>query len=98
MDVFSTTANNQNKYLSASVARSDQSDLLTSDFKAAPFWWDSAPLVDRTAIEVPEKCDVAIVGSGYTGLCAAIELASHGRQCVVFDAEEIGAGLSLIHI
>jgi glycine/D-amino acid oxidase-like deaminating enzyme len=39
-------------------------------------------------------CDVAIVGSGYTGLCAAIALARGGRHVVVLDAEDAGWGCS----
>lgn len=70
------------------------SELLSADFKAAPFWWDASPLVDRSTPAIPEKCDIAIIGSGYSGLCAALELAGNGRQCVVFEADEIGAGCS----
>ncbi len=70
------------------------STLLSDDFKAAPYWWDASPLLDRSSNEIPDECDVAIIGSGYSGLCAALELARNGRQCVVFEADEIGAGCS----
>ena len=38
--------------------------------------------------------DVAVVGAGYTGLCAAITLADAGRSVVVLDAAEPGHGAS----
>ena len=44
--------------------------------------------------KVPEKIDVAIIGSGYTGLCAALTLVKAGCEVVVFDAEDAGWGCS----
>ncbi|GLO53548.1 hypothetical protein PPUN110474_49490 [Pseudomonas putida] len=38
--------------------------------------------------------DVAIIGAGFTGLCAAIQLAEAGISCVVVDAAEPGWGAS----
>lgn len=38
--------------------------------------------------------DVAIIGSGYTGLHAAIETARGGRQTIVLDAQDPGWGCS----
>ena len=69
-------------------------ELLTDDFKAAPYWWDASPQTVRSDKAIPDKCDVAIIGSGYTGLCAALELSANGRQCLVLDASEPGAGCS----
>lgn len=40
------------------------------------------------------KCDIAIIGAGYTGLSAALHLAEHGAQVVVIDAGEPGWGAS----
>ncbi|KAE8754974.1 FAD-dependent oxidoreductase [Paraburkholderia madseniana] len=55
-----------------------------------------------TAIKAPSlkalsgnvSCDVAIVGSGFTGLSTAIHLAELGLDCVVVDAAEPGWGAS----
>ncbi len=45
--------------------------------------------------EVPlQKVDVAIVGSGYTGLNAALVTARAGRSTLVLDANDVGWGCS----
>lgn len=41
-----------------------------------------------------DAVDVAIIGSGYTGLHAAIETARGGRQTIVLDAQDPGWGCS----
>ena len=69
-------------------------DLFTSNFKAEPYWWEAAPRPDLGTPELPAKADVVIVGSGYTGLCAAIQTARGGRSTVVIDADDAGYGCS----
>lgn len=46
------------------------------------------------AAALPAACDVLIIGSGYTGLSAAIQTARAGRRTVVVDAEAAGFGCS----
>lgn len=60
-----------------------------------PYWWDATPAegVGREKT-IPAKCDVAIVGSGFTGLSAALTLAEAGRDVVVFERERAGFGAS----
>ncbi|HMB75075.1 MAG TPA: FAD-dependent oxidoreductase, partial [Kiloniellaceae bacterium] len=62
--------------------------------KETPLWWDDVPPPDIPRQEPPATADVAIVGSGYTGLNAALETARGGRSTVVFDAESAGWGCS----
>ncbi|MFO1303219.1 MAG: FAD-binding oxidoreductase [Burkholderiales bacterium] len=62
--------------------------------KLAPYWWDDVPRPALPEGSVPPEVDVAIVGSGYTGLHAAIVTARGGRHTVVFDAEDAGYGCS----
>jgi glycine/D-amino acid oxidase-like deaminating enzyme len=69
-------------------------DILTHDFKAEPYWWDRTPRPDLGTPTLPTSVDVAIIGSGYTGLCAAIQVARAGRSTVVLDAEDAGWGCS----
>lgn len=57
------------------------------------FWVENTPRPDGLATdELPSKADVAIVGSGYTGLNAAIELAKSGANVVVLEQETVGWG------
>jgi glycine/D-amino acid oxidase-like deaminating enzyme len=65
------------------------------DHKEQPFWWEAAPRPEELgAGQLPSKADVVIIGSGYTGLNAAIQTARGGRHTVVVDAEAAGWGCS----
>jgi len=61
-----------------------------------PYWWQAAPRLkaEPPAFPSPAKADIAIVGSGITGLVAGMELARAGRSVVVFEAGEPGIGAS----
>ena len=41
---------------------------------------------------LPPRAEVAVIGGGVVGLCAAYELAAHGRQVVVIDQGPIARG------
>ena len=63
--------------------------------KLEPVWLDDTPhSAPATPDLLPAAADVAVVGSGYTGLVAALTLARAGRSVVVFDAEDAGHGCS----
>ncbi|TDH38391.1 FAD-binding oxidoreductase [Pseudohoeflea suaedae] len=66
----------------------------TQDAKLTPFWWEAAPPYDTPLENLPRKVDALIIGSGYTGLHAAIELARGGRSVLVCDRDVIGNGCS----
>lgn len=59
-----------------------------------PFWTDDAPSPANISSPQPSSVDVAIVGSGYTGLHAAYFLASQGIDVAVLEAQSVGWGAS----
>ncbi len=69
-------------------------DLFTPDFKPHPYWWDAVPRPVCDPMPLPASAEVVIVGSGYTGLSAALQTARAGRHTVVLDAEAAGWGCS----
>jgi glycine/D-amino acid oxidase-like deaminating enzyme len=68
--------------------------IFADGYQDKPYWWEAAPRPDLPPVAPPARADVAIVGSGYTGLTAAIELARGGRQVVVLDSQDAGWGCS----
>ena len=61
---------------------------------AAPFWLEDAPLRAPVAASLPKQADLVIVGSGYTGLSAAVQAARGGMSVLVLEKGPIGAGCS----
>ena len=62
--------------------------LTTAEFPATEF-----PAM-KAAAPLPETVDVAVIGSGFTGLSAARTLAHHGARVAVLEAETTGWGAS----
>ena len=71
-----------------------ESGLFVPGWKAAPYWHDDRPSAPTLADRPPERADVLVVGSGYTGLSAALVTQRAGRTTVVLDAGDAGAGCS----
>lgn len=69
-------------------------NVFTDDLKLTPYWWDDVPRPVLPEAELPGKVDVVVVGSGYTGLSAALQTARGGRSTLVLDAEQAGFGCS----
>ena len=62
--------------------------------KNTPYWWEAAPPRSVEIRPIDPHCDVAIVGAGYAGLCAALHLARAGRSVQVFEREQLAFGAS----
>ena len=69
-------------------------EIFHKDFKAQPFWWEAYRPSALPEITLPREARVVIVGAGYAGLSAALELAALGLDCLVLDANEPGFGAS----
>lgn len=65
-----------------------------SSYEETPYWWQGREAAGEDEATLPSQTDVLIVGSGYTGLHAAIETTQAGLGTVVIDAEQIGWGCS----
>jgi glycine/D-amino acid oxidase-like deaminating enzyme len=76
------------------MRRLSADEIFAADFVTEPIWWsDLAP--QRAALRpLPARVDVAVVGSGYCGLSAALELARAGVRVAVFDTGALGQGAS----
>src|SRR6201981_3954510 len=69
-------------------------DIFHRDFKPIPYWWEAYTPATGDLVDVPKTARVAIVGGGYAGLSTALELAKHGIDAVVLEANELGFGAS----
>ena len=65
-----------------------------SGFTTASYWLESTGPVRGLPADPLRNVDCLVVGSGYTGLSAAIEIARGGRSVMVLDSGEVGSGCS----
>ena len=69
-------------------------DIFDQDFTPTPYWWEAYRPTAGELVDVPRSVRVAIVGGGYAGLSAALELAKRDVDAVVLEANELGFGAS----
>ena len=61
----------------------------------APSWYHATcQIASYPVLESHLETDVCIVGAGFTGLAAALELRSQGIDCVLLEAHRVGWGAS----
>lgn len=68
--------------------------VIRPECKDSSYWLDGLPTPPALPTDLLEDVDVAIIGSGYTGLHAAIETARGGCKTMVLDAQDPGWGCS----
>ncbi|MFL2526383.1 MAG: NAD(P)/FAD-dependent oxidoreductase [Candidatus Azotimanducaceae bacterium] len=74
-----------------------KSSQFSEDYKETSYWLDDISASDSKnnhSPELPEQTDLVIIGSGYTGLNAAIETAAQGVETLVIDQGDLGQGCS----
>ncbi len=64
------------------------------DWRSVPYWHEARSPVESEPGHPPATCDVAVIGAGYTGLGVALQTARGGRDTLVLDAGDPGAGCS----
>ena len=73
----------------------DHSPIRTS-YAGLPTYYAATanPAPERPRLLGEHRCDVAVVGAGFTGMSAALELAERGYSVIVVEAERVGWGAS----
>ncbi|HTV89837.1 MAG TPA: FAD-binding oxidoreductase [Stellaceae bacterium] len=69
-------------------------EIFHPDYLPEPYWWQAYRPASGDLVDVPRTARVAIVGGGYAGLAAALELARHGVEAVVLERGALGVGAS----
>ncbi|GAB4499580.1 MAG: FAD-binding oxidoreductase [Anaerolineales bacterium] len=54
-------------------------------------WWETAPRPKSyTGKPLPQRTDIIVIGGGFTGASAALQLAKHGARVALLEAKTIG--------
>ena len=67
---------------------------LTAADRPQPVWRRSPAADPSTRLEGAIEADVAVIGAGFVGLAAALELSRSGRSIAVLEAGELASGAS----
>src|SRR5258708_17488838 len=70
------------------------SEIFHPEFQPRPYWWEAYAPAAGELVEGPRAARVAIVGGGYAGLAAGLELAKQGVAAVVLERGALGIGAS----
>ena len=68
--------------------------MLAKEWKSTPFWCDDVSPTLRVSDCIKPKVEVLVIGSGYTGLHAALQIIRAGRDVIVVDSGDLGQGCS----
>ena len=65
-----------------------------ANIKEIPYWLDPPPLARAFPCgDLPARTDVLVIGSGYTGVAAAIRLRQAGLQVTLIDRQKLATYL-----
>jgi glycine/D-amino acid oxidase-like deaminating enzyme len=67
---------------------------LAPGYRERPYWWDDVDWPVPPESPLPRTADAVVIGSGYTGLGAALELTRRGRHVVVLERGALAEGAS----
>ena len=65
-----------------------------ADWKDTSYWLDDLPQTSGVSSDIKNRVDVLVIGSGYTGLNATLEIARGGRDVMVVESGYPGYGCS----
>lgn len=68
--------------------------IFAAGWSPVPYWLEGLGPAPQSGGDLPREADVVIVGSGYTGLNAALECAGAGKSTLVLEAGDPGHGCS----
>lgn len=68
--------------------------MLMAECRNTSFWLDDVSPMPVVSDSIKSKVDVLVIGSGYTGLQAALQIARAGRDVLVVDSGDLGHGCS----
>ena len=74
--------------------RNSDISIFSPDYQEASYWLENPGLTVHQEGQPPTKTDLLVIGSGYTGLNAAIQAARNGIETLVIDEGELGGGCS----
>lgn len=62
--------------------------------KNISYWLDTVHGKEHPSFSGDKKCDIAVIGAGFTGITAALLLSKTGAQVTVIEADRVGKGTS----
>ncbi len=68
--------------------------IFSPDYQEAPYWLDHPDLKVVQEQALPTSTELLVIGSGYTGLNAAVQTAKNEIETLVIDEGDLGGGCS----
>ena len=68
--------------------------IFSPDYQETPYWLDHPDLKVVQEQSLPASTELLVIGSGYTGLNAAIQAVKNEIETLVIDEGDLGGGCS----